>query len=133
VTGGRRREVVGLYGAYQQGQPSPLRELEIQYADYAAWQRRWLQGEVLNRQLAYWRLTKRINSELQKPSITTKKKHPAKYKQKTAFAAGRVELVVNNLKMRASVCLRLSRKCVQSDRRHPERSVNLAALSSAAK
>ena len=48
-------EVVGLYGAYQQGQPSPLRELEIQYADYAAWQRRWLQGEVLQKQLDYWR------------------------------------------------------------------------------
>src|SRR5262249_57893957 len=34
---------------------SPLTELPIQYADYAVWQRRWLQGEALERQLAYWR------------------------------------------------------------------------------
>lgn len=35
-------------------QPPPLPELPIQYADYAVWQREWLQGEVLKRQLAYW-------------------------------------------------------------------------------
>ena len=37
------------------GEASPLPELAVQYADYAAWQREWLQGEVLERQLAYWR------------------------------------------------------------------------------
>ncbi len=36
-------------------QPPPLPELPIQYADYAVWQRKWLQGEVLEKQLAYWR------------------------------------------------------------------------------
>ena len=40
-----------LYEAYAQGQPSPLAELAIQYADYAVWQREWLQGEVLEEQL----------------------------------------------------------------------------------
>ncbi|MCP4655422.1 MAG: amino acid adenylation domain-containing protein, partial [bacterium] len=35
--------------------PSPLPELPIQYADFAVWQRQWLQGEVLERSLAYWR------------------------------------------------------------------------------
>jgi amino acid adenylation domain-containing protein len=49
------REVGALYGAYSRGEESPLEELEIQYADYAAWQRGWLTGEVLERQLAYWR------------------------------------------------------------------------------
>src|SRR5205814_2265228 len=39
---------------FSQGQPSPLAELPIQYADYAVWQRDWLKGEVLERQLAYW-------------------------------------------------------------------------------
>jgi NRPS condensation-like uncharacterized protein len=50
------REVAALYGAFSQGEPSPLAELELQYADYAAWQREWLQGEVLEQQLSYWRI-----------------------------------------------------------------------------
>jgi amino acid adenylation domain-containing protein len=49
------RELAALYESYSQGQESPLGELPIQYADYAVWQRRWLQGEVLERQLDYWR------------------------------------------------------------------------------
>ncbi|MCA1659552.1 MAG: condensation domain-containing protein, partial [Verrucomicrobiaceae bacterium] len=35
--------------------PSPLPELSIQYADFAVWQRQWLQGEVLEKQLSYWK------------------------------------------------------------------------------
>ena len=49
------REVAALYAAYAAGTESPLAELEIQYADYAVWQREWLQGEVLEEQLEYWR------------------------------------------------------------------------------
>jgi amino acid adenylation domain-containing protein len=49
------REASALYEAFSQGQPSPLPDLPIQYADYAAWQRQWLQGEVLERQIAYWK------------------------------------------------------------------------------
>ena len=49
------RELSTLYAVYSQGLPSPLPELPIQYADYARWQRSWLCGDVLNRQLAYWR------------------------------------------------------------------------------
>lgn len=49
------REFVTLYEAFVAGRPSPLPELAIQYADYAAWQRNWLRGEVLAQQLAYWR------------------------------------------------------------------------------
>jgi amino acid adenylation domain-containing protein len=49
------RELGEIYGAFAQGRPSPLPELEIQYGDYAVWQRRWLQGEVLETELAYWR------------------------------------------------------------------------------
>jgi non-ribosomal peptide synthetase component F len=48
-------ELQTLYAAFSQGQPSPLAELPIQYADYAAWQREWLQGDLLQTQLAYWR------------------------------------------------------------------------------
>ncbi|MEJ7807602.1 MAG: amino acid adenylation domain-containing protein, partial [Telluria sp.] len=43
-----------LYRAYALGQPDPLPPLAIQYADYAHWQRNWLQGDVLEQQLGYW-------------------------------------------------------------------------------
>ncbi|MEA5601598.1 amino acid adenylation domain-containing protein [Nostoc sp. UHCC 0252] len=49
------RELGTLYAAFAQNQPSPLLELPLQYADFAHWQREWLQGEVLQTQLAYWR------------------------------------------------------------------------------
>jgi amino acid adenylation domain-containing protein len=48
-------EVSTLYATYAAGSPSPLAELPVQYADYAAWQREWLQGETLERHLSYWR------------------------------------------------------------------------------
>ncbi|QKY12014.1 non-ribosomal peptide synthetase [Janthinobacterium lividum] len=49
------REVCTLYAAFSQGQANPLPALAIQYPDYAAWQRQWLQGEALQAQLAFWR------------------------------------------------------------------------------
>ncbi|HEX6902709.1 MAG TPA: amino acid adenylation domain-containing protein, partial [Thermoanaerobaculia bacterium] len=49
------REVSALHAAFAAGRPSPLPELAIQYADFAVWQRQWLQGEALAEQLAYWR------------------------------------------------------------------------------
>jgi amino acid adenylation domain-containing protein len=48
------REVAALYGAYMRGEESTLEELSVQYADFAAWQREWLHGEVLERQVKYW-------------------------------------------------------------------------------
>ncbi len=50
-----KRELSALYNAYVAGEDSPLEELPIQYADYAVWQREWLQGEELEAQLGYWR------------------------------------------------------------------------------
>src|SRR6185295_17863208 len=49
------KEVAALYSAFSTGQAATLEELPVQYADYAVWQREWLQGEVLERQLSYWR------------------------------------------------------------------------------
>jgi amino acid adenylation domain-containing protein len=49
------REIAALYEAFAAGRPSPLPALPIQYADFALWQRRWLQGEALEAELAYWR------------------------------------------------------------------------------
>lgn len=48
-------EVGALYSAYMEGRPSPLPELDLQYRDFAVWQRNWLSGNVLEQQLEYWR------------------------------------------------------------------------------
>ncbi|HEX8129403.1 MAG TPA: amino acid adenylation domain-containing protein, partial [Pyrinomonadaceae bacterium] len=72
------REVAALYEAKSEGWESPLAELEIQYADYAVWQREWLSGEVLEGQLAYWRQqladlppTLNLPTDKPRPSIQT--------------------------------------------------------------
>ncbi|HZF13194.1 MAG TPA: amino acid adenylation domain-containing protein, partial [Thermoanaerobaculia bacterium] len=49
------RELAELYPAFHAGRPSPLPEPAFQYADFAVWQRRWLEGPALEAQLAYWR------------------------------------------------------------------------------
>ncbi|MEU9570914.1 condensation domain-containing protein, partial [Streptomyces massasporeus] len=49
------RELGELYAAAVQGRDAKLPELPVQYADFAVWQRQWLQGDVLEDQLGYWR------------------------------------------------------------------------------
>ena len=49
------RELSLLYQAARDGRPSPLPPLRVQYADFAIWQRDWMKGELLEKQLAYWR------------------------------------------------------------------------------
>ncbi|HEX2081842.1 MAG TPA: amino acid adenylation domain-containing protein, partial [Longimicrobium sp.] len=49
------RELSALYAAYRAGRESPLVPLPVQYADYAVWQREQLAGDLLERQLAYWK------------------------------------------------------------------------------
>ncbi|HEY0735280.1 MAG TPA: amino acid adenylation domain-containing protein, partial [Herpetosiphonaceae bacterium] len=49
------RELIALYTAFSQDQPTPLPQLPLQYVDYALWQREWLSGPVLAQQIAYWR------------------------------------------------------------------------------
>jgi amino acid adenylation domain-containing protein len=48
------RELTSFYGSFCNGRTSSLGELPIQYADFALWQRQWLQGEVLQKQVGYW-------------------------------------------------------------------------------
>ncbi len=48
------REISALYETLRQGRPSPLAEPAVQYADFAAWQRAWLDDARLEPQLAYW-------------------------------------------------------------------------------
>jgi amino acid adenylation domain-containing protein len=49
------REVQALYSAFTAGRPNPLPPLEVQYPDYAAWQREWLQGDRLSQQVNFWK------------------------------------------------------------------------------
>ncbi len=49
------RELAVLYRAFSTGSEPELPALEIQYADFAAWQRTWLSGSVLDAQLQYWK------------------------------------------------------------------------------
>ncbi|HEY9749091.1 MAG TPA: amino acid adenylation domain-containing protein [Allocoleopsis sp.] len=76
------RELGALYGAWSAGQPSPLPELPIQYADFAHWQRQWLQGEILEAQLAYWRQQLRdvpvLNLPIDDVAQSSGERHPAK-------------------------------------------------------
>ncbi|MES1244614.1 MAG: amino acid adenylation domain-containing protein, partial [Acidobacteriota bacterium] len=54
-TGVFLRELGELYSATVEARPAALPEPAIQYADYAVWQREWLRGEILERQLGFWR------------------------------------------------------------------------------
>ncbi|QRK05623.1 amino acid adenylation domain-containing protein [Archangium violaceum] len=62
------RELAALYAAFVQGQPSPLQALPLQYAEFASWQREWLQGDVLETQLSWWRERLDPNALLELPT-----------------------------------------------------------------
>lgn len=49
------QELAVLYESFSTGQPAPHSDLPIQYADFAVWQRQWLQGEIFDSQLTYWK------------------------------------------------------------------------------
>ncbi|MFO0760428.1 MAG: amino acid adenylation domain-containing protein [Byssovorax sp.] len=69
-----KREVTALYEAFREGKPSPLPELPLQYGDYAAWQRRWLDGEGLSRELAYW--SRALEGAPEALDLPTDRPHP---------------------------------------------------------
>ncbi|WP_426107311.1 amino acid adenylation domain-containing protein [Massilia sp. TSP1-1-2] len=69
------REMAALYLAYSQGQPSPLPELAIQYADFAHWQRSWLQGDALAQQMGYWK--EQLSGALTLLTLPTDRPRPA--------------------------------------------------------
>ena len=69
------KEVATLYEAYSKGEESPLPELAMQYGDFAVWQRGWLQGEVLEQQMAYWR--EQLGGELPVLELPTDHPRPA--------------------------------------------------------
>ena len=68
-------ELRGLYASYSEGEGSRLRELTLQYADYAYWHNGWLQGEVYDRQMGYWR--ERLEGMSQEMRLATDRARPA--------------------------------------------------------
>jgi len=69
------KEMTEIYMALAAGKPSPLPDLPIQFADFAEWQRDWLQGDVLEEQVAYWR--KRFEGVPQVLELPTDRPRPA--------------------------------------------------------
>src|SRR5439155_5434806 len=69
------RETAALYEAFLAGKPSPLAELTIQYADFANWQRQWLEGEVLEAHLSYWK--RQLGGPLPVLELPTDRPRPA--------------------------------------------------------
>ncbi|MDY6838555.1 MAG: amino acid adenylation domain-containing protein [Thermodesulfobacteriota bacterium] len=69
------RELAVLYKALSVDRPSPLNALPIQYADFAVWQRQWLQGEELDAQLSYWK--DRLADALPSLNLPTDRPRPA--------------------------------------------------------
>jgi aspartate racemase len=69
------RELSILYRAFLNGEPSPLPELPIQYVDFATWQQQWMQGEVLQAQLSYWKT--RLSGSLPVLELPSDRPRPA--------------------------------------------------------
>jgi surfactin family lipopeptide synthetase A len=70
------KELAVLYDAFLRGEEaSPLPELPLQYVDFAAWQRHWLQGEILQEQLDYWK--KKLSGTLPVLELPTDRPRPA--------------------------------------------------------
>ncbi|ARU62806.1 hypothetical protein CBW65_18885 [Tumebacillus avium] len=69
------REMAALYDAFLTGRPSPLEALPVQYGDFAHWQREWMQGEVLQKQLGYWK--DQLGQELTTLHLPTDRSRPA--------------------------------------------------------
>jgi amino acid adenylation domain-containing protein len=96
------QEVGILYDAFHAGRPSPLPELAIQYADYAVWQRGYLQGERLESLLIYWREKLRGLEPLKLPTDRQRQIEPSRTEQAHNF------MIPNRVK------LRLQRLCSEN-------------------
>jgi hypothetical protein len=69
------QELAAIYQAISHGLPSSLPELPIQYADFADWQRKWLQGEILHTQLNYWK--QQLSGNISVLQLSTDRPRPA--------------------------------------------------------
>jgi hypothetical protein len=82
-------ELSTLYGAFVRGTEDPLPELKVQYADYALWQRKWIEGELLAQQTEYWRKNLAVAPEVLELPVD----YPRPEQQD--FAGAALELTLN--------------------------------------
>ncbi|WP_340615913.1 amino acid adenylation domain-containing protein [Xenorhabdus entomophaga] len=81
-------ELSTLYHAFSEGQNDPLPALTLQYADYALWQRQWLQGEVIEKQVNFWRDALQGAPALLE--LPTDRPRP----EKQSYTGGRIDIVL---------------------------------------
>jgi non-ribosomal peptide synthetase component F len=79
-------ELAALYQAALHGQPDPLPPLALQYADFAAWQRSWLQGERLHSELQFWRTQLAEAPRLELPTDRRRPQRPSRRGASLAFS-----------------------------------------------
>ncbi|MBK8551800.1 MAG: amino acid adenylation domain-containing protein [Ignavibacteria bacterium] len=92
------KEVTELYRSYEEGNPLSLTPLKLQYADFAIWQRNYLQGEVLDKKLDYWKKkldgvsVLHLPSDLMRSSVKTNSGTTQSFKVEKETADGLNEL-----------------------------------------
>jgi hypothetical protein len=82
------RELSALYAAAVRGEPSPLLDLPIQYADFAVWQRQWMDGEVLERELEMRELARQESATLFMTLLAAFKVLLSRYAGQTDISVG---------------------------------------------
>ncbi|MBB6145125.1 amino acid adenylation domain-containing protein [Silvibacterium bohemicum] len=82
-------EVALLYSAFHQGGAFPLTPLPVQYADFALWQRSWLEGETLDKGLAYWK--KQLDGIPARLELPVDRRRPAVQTNSAGLCTGRIE------------------------------------------
>jgi acyl-CoA synthetase (AMP-forming)/AMP-acid ligase II/acyl carrier protein len=101
------QELATIYAAFSVGKPSPLPELSIQYADYAYWQRQWLQTDVLQPQLTYWK--QQLSNSASLLQLPTDRPRPAiqQFQGKKEFftIAGDIKAALKHLNQQEGVTL----------------------------
>lgn len=101
------KELLALYDAISQGNPSPLSELPFQYGDFTQWQRERLQGQYLDKLLNYWK--NRLSGKL--PLLQLPTDHPRPPRQnfrgatQTFTFSGDLTIALNRLSIQAGVTL----------------------------
>ena len=100
------RELLVLYDAFLKGKPSPLPELTVQYADYAIWEREYLQDNVLEPHLAYWKQKLADLVPLQLPYDYPRPAHPTFQTARHFMAIGKpLSDKLNAVSMREGVTM----------------------------